>query len=438
MVPEGSRAATVAALENFAKTIRVIESIGEVEPSEWDLIVTSARVGHRIATPGYPARLYRNVPLHLAAIVLLAQDVDFSDIVTDADGKLVHRIDKDYALGIKAVPAVSIPSGFEDLAKEQLAATVAKRKSQFGVKIAGAASGEPGTYEGIRPYLWGPNSLVYAMEYERAPGSPVWLLPEDLANYRPWFAAIFADLHRRDPATYDGDPEWIDAPEWMTPIELEKLAALNAERDALEESQRRHAERVARLNQDLEELRSQTIGGERVLLSGQGFPLQAQVLSALSELGFEVEDMDKVWEPKEPREDYRIRDAAAPDWMVIGDATGTAKGVKGAKLMTVERYVTKYIKDEPEMPVPGFWLIANHFADREPGARPADLIRGDELGLVEDADSLVLDTVALFRLLVVARERPEWKAEIRAHLRSAKGQFTQSDAERWIKDRNAK
>lgn len=432
MVPDGLRHAALSALEGRAGTVLVIDSLDEVQVSEWDAIVVSSRLGHNYNPPGRMTQYSRDVPLRLKALVLLAEFVTFTDFVADENRQVKYLIGNAYERGKMAVAARSLPDRLGELVRRDLAPAVAERGQQFGVMVSTGSGGTPDDYGGLQPFLIGPNSLVYAMSYERAPGAPVWLIPGDLSDLRPWFGLVFEDWHARDPDTFPGQPDWFDAPEWMTPDEREAEAAIGVEEQAFAAAAKEHEQRAEGLRKTMVALREASATSERLLISGQDSPLQDQVRDSLIELGFDVEDMDLVWEPKEPREDYRIRDVAAPGWMVIGDATGTTKGVKGTKLMTVERYVTKFVQENPGEPIPNFWVIANHFADRDPATRPADLIRKDELGVVEDAENLVLDTVALFHLVMAVRKDPLIKEEVRGMLRSSVGQLTASGALDWI------
>lgn len=432
-LPDHLHATVEKALTGLAGTVRIVGSLDEVHLSEWDALITFTALGRKIEPgAGRPTQLRRWVPENLHVIVLQSPSQSFSDYLTDADRKLTLQVASDTERGNMAVIAEGLPDEIATLVRNHLAPLVADRQEQFGLKVRNASGDSPESYDGFQALLIGPQVLIYAAKYQRAKGSPVWVIPNDLPDFKPWFNVIFDEWHRVKPDTYFGAPDWFEAPEWMTPAEHDKADEIAGESSTFEQARLAHEERVEALRTQLSDLREASALNERQLVGGQNFELQEQVLAALRELGFDVEDMDQIWDPREPREDYRIRDPEAPGWMVIGDATGTTKGVKGTKLMTVERYVTKYVKENPAEPIPSYWLIANHFAEREPSARPADLVRGDELAVVEKDKNLVLDTVALFLLLVAARRSPALKDAIREQLRSGSGQFTAEEARTWI------
>ena len=125
----------------------------------------------------------------------------------------------------------------------------------------------------------------------------------------------------------------------------------------------------------------EALEGRKRLLSTQDEPLQRAVFEGLIDLGFDVQDMDLVWEERQHREDYRITDPDVPGWLVIGDATGVATGAKGSKIATVIGYVTKYaIEEKPDSP-PSVWVLVNHLIDRDPDTR-GDIYRADDLNVL--------------------------------------------------------
>lgn len=432
LLPGESTDAVLDALEGLSGTVEVISDIVEVNPDEWDAIVTFYSLGRRTRSNAGPSTTLRLIPPHLQAIVLLTEQYGYSDVLESAEGVFIRSISTSYERGKRAAVPHGLPDDIRELVRQQLAPTVATRTDQVGLRADGWSDAKDGDLDTFRPLLLGPNDLVYAATYERAPGSSVWVIPADLPELKPWFRLAFDELRRLDPDSFPGSPDWSDDPKWLTPAERAKADEIAAAHSAFRAAEQTHQQRVAALEAEYAALRSSTAAGERLLIAGQNLELQEQVRDALSELGFAVEDMDLVWDPREPREDYRITDVADPGWMVIGDATGTTKGVKGTKLMTTERFVTKFVKENPDEPIPNFWLIANQFVDRDPDSRPASLVRGDELGLVEASGSLVIDTVGLFHLLMAARDEPGLKDQMREMLRKKTGEFTAQGALEWI------
>ncbi|MDF2993028.1 MAG: hypothetical protein K0S37_3542 [Microbacterium sp.] len=431
MVTSSLEQRLLEAIDGFVGTVKVVSSLEEVHATEWDAVITSNPLG---TTDFYASwRALRYVPENLKVLAFMSRNADFSDAVIDSTKQNIHGIQSFVEQGKRAVVPDSLRDDWADAARQFLAPVVAERTEQFGVRPVNV-TGKSDIPARFVPLLLGPDDLTYAARYERTDRNPVWLLPEDVPELRPWIELVFADWHSLDPATFFGTPEWADDPRWMTPAERTALNEITAERSAFEEATRAHDLKMAALQASFQSKRDEGTANERLLLTGQHLELQAEVRDALRELGFEVEDMDQTWDPREPREDFRIRDASDPSWMVIGDATGTTKGVRAIKLMTTERFVSKYVQEHPGEDVPNFWLLANHFSERAPERRPRDLLRGDELALVESTGNLVLDTVALFHLLLATRDKKVGVDEVRALLRSAAGQFTSQMALDWIEE----
>lgn len=429
------RALVLDALKGLAASVREITKVSQINEDEWDALVTSKPLSTVFHMSGFEEQHLRSVKEHLQVIAVPGQNSDFRDFVSDDAGDIKYFVSGSSAVG-SAAHLPDLDETLGRLARSDLLPLTTARDQQFGIVARTTASSFSSELlpdaDGFNPILVGPNGLAYAAHYRRTPQSSVWYLPRELPTFRPWFELAFAEWHSISPATFPSTPGWIDSPEWFTPAEYELAERIDRARLELEEIETRHREELGELDAQMAALRAESDTGDRLLLSGQGDPLQDQVLATLIELGFEVEDMDQVWDPRERREDYRVRDSADPAWLVIADATGTTKGVKGVKLMVTQRFVAKWASENAGKPLPGYWVIANHFADRNPDQRPKALVRSDEASVLEDAKGLALDTVALFHLVRAVRRDPGLKDDARARLRAAVGQFTASDAVAWI------
>ncbi|MCG7417332.1 hypothetical protein MHY30_07440 [Microbacterium sp. ACRRU] len=431
MLPDHLRDPVLSILGEISGTQKSIDSFEEVDPTEWDAIVMMGRAGWAFESFAGQWHPTRTVPTNLKLVALMASGAQFEDVLTDEKDRAHHALQLVWGEGKRAFFPSPLDEELEEFVKRSLLPVVREREHQFGVKVValtdeGERMGPP-----FETLLAGSNGLIYAARYQRAPGSSAWVIPSDVNDLRPWLGRIFKEWHAEDPATFFGAPEWIEDERWSTADERSKLAEIQREKSDFEARRAAHERELATLSEAYETLRASSAQHERLLLNGQGIELQNEVRDVLREIGFDVEDMDPTWHEREPREDYRIRDEDEPGWMVIGDATGTTKGVKGTKLMTTQRFVTKFVSENRTAPVPNFWLIANQFAERDPSQRPA-LLRGDELAVVKDEGNLVLDTVALFHLITAARSNPALKEPMRTMLRKASGTLSGEDALNWI------
>lgn len=435
---EGLRESVIAALKGFAASVRLVESRADVNQGEWDAVVTTEALSTvRASTSGRKhSRAYAS---HLQAFVLHAPDKRFIDFASDSEDSILYAVENHEVVGTAAYLPPDVSEALASLARTQLLPLTKGRHRQSGIRPVNpvAAHWPVANNDTFEPIMSGPDGLSYAARYLRTRMTSAWVIPHDVADLRPWFESAFADWHALNPAVFPGSPDWIESPEWFSVEESALALRIQREAQSFEEARAQHEASLQRLEAEMSDLRAATAAGDRLLLSGQGDPLQDEVLAALRELGFDVEDMDEVWNERERREDYRVRDAADPEWMVIADATGTTKGVKGAKLMTVQRFVTKWVAENPGQPIPGYWVIANHFSETAPAQRRKDLIRGDELAAARLDGGLVVDTVALFHLLRAVRTDPSRRRAAREQLRQASGQYTASDALAWVESGKA-
>lgn len=427
------RDAVLQALEGLAGTARHFSDRSFINQKEWDAVI-STRPPSDFHNHPFGREYTRSYEAHLQVFTLLNPVRRFADYAVDEEGSVVYGVETVHVIGTSAHIDPGLDDEISALARTQLLPMTRRRDEQPGVQVVnpGIPTTAPSTTAGFSPIMTGPAPLVYAATYHRTPTTTAWAVPHDVADLHPWFVAAFRSWHKQDPAVFPSAPDWFEDRAWYSVEESALAEKIEQEKQLFTAAQQAHDAKVRRLEEELMGLRALSASGERQLLIGQGDPLQAEVLRALLELGFEVEDMDEVWDARERREDYRIRDSDDPAWLVIADATGTTKGVKGAKLMAVQRFVTKWVAENPGHPIPGYWVIANHFAEQDPASRRPDLIRSDELSAAIQEDGVVVDTVALYHLLRAVRQNPELRQGAREQLRHASGQYTSTDAIAWI------
>jgi hypothetical protein len=424
-------------VEQRVGTCRFISQLADVDTDEWDVLVTDlptstyrrGQYGERTGV------LQRAVPpnLFIFRVLNLAYNetlLDFSvaggedgpktvlDWATDVPGHQLRRIE-------------NLPEGLQDLVKTSLVPAAETRSHQQGVVRLETLTERASGLKMFRPFLIGPQDIALAASYERLDGGHVWIIPQDVLHPEEWFDFALSEWHSAKPEVFPGDGIWQSSREWMTNSERtihDQLATLDEE---FAESQRRFEARRLILVEDLTAARELGNSGRRMLLTGQDVPLQNAVLSALLELGFQVEDMDLTWPERERREDFRIRDSDDPGWLVLADATGVQRGAKGSKLQAIGNFVRKYLVDERPSAEPGQWLLVNRLLDRDPNVR-GDVFRDDEVRAFAEGRGLAFDTAALFVLVEAVSADAEQAGPLRSWLRGLTGQLSVDTARDWL------
>jgi hypothetical protein len=436
-------------LNDLVETVRKIDYVTEVNLDEWDLLVTDQQFTEwAVDRAGFtnhglnrdiPSSMYVFGVLTLDASLLLGGLTDFGNTSGTnqppqwANGAPVSVLQSHSGVAGHEVRRVDgLPEPLQDLVKSDLLSVVEDRDYQHGFKER-LFGDRPSGFRQVRPFLLGPQDLILAGSYERIDGGSGWVIPADVANPAAWFSQALLEWHRSKPSTFPAVSHWEDDPAWMTKAEREVHAELERQREAFRKAKEDYEAHEARLSNQLASLRESARVGRRALLTAQDDPFQDAALKALLALGFDVEDMDKTWPDRERREDFRIRDVEDSSWMVIGDATGVAKGAKGAKLQAIGGYVTKYVVSEKADSAPGQWLIVNRLLDRDPETR-GNVFREDELEVFANDAGLAIDSAALFVLAEWADEHVDERAVLRTYLRALTGQLTLQMARIWITD----
>lgn len=418
-------------------TLRKIDSLGEVDPAEWDVIITDDSLVHHSPSSSDPYAWWRReVPLGMHVFFVHRENLSSSTIdlvVTSEKGTkpsfAIQHVGK--VPGNEARRVDSLNPDLQKLTQKVLVQLVGSRAYQWGHKPVDLTAEKMAKLDHYVPFLIGASTTVTAGHYMRGMDDSVWLVPEDAPDFEPWWDLAIDSWHQITPDRIPGLPKWQQSGEWMTAEEQLLAEKLSERRAAFADLEREHENAIGALAEDIALATQRADAHERVLLTGQGDALQTAVLSALEDIGFDVEDMDAKWDPRERREDYRIRDEMAPGWMVIGDATGTSGGTPGSKLQTLSTYVNKYLIEEKPDKIPGQWLLSNQFVGRDPKVR-SEVLRGDDLRVFASAGGLAIDTAALFKLRKAVIMDESLKLRLRTWLREATGQIRVSDALAWL------
>lgn len=280
-------------IESLPGTYRDIASLGDVELSEWDALITNAPLARRPQRGGTSAlgaavlnNQPRIVPEHLCVFTFFG-DVAGSEAVdqvdgTDPDSSPIWLQGVGHIPGHEVHMASRISDRLEDLVKRTLIPVVEKRSYQFG----GRLSREP--VENFDIHLRGPKELILAANYRRPDGASVWIVPRDLPDFEPWFEEALRDWHERHPERFPALPRWTENAEWMTHEERVIADEIRSEEANFARIASEYETRLNGLKERLSAAREAADAGERVLLTGQDKSLEDAVCNALRNFGYNV------------------------------------------------------------------------------------------------------------------------------------------------------
>ncbi|MBW3669793.1 MAG: hypothetical protein KY443_11345 [Actinobacteria bacterium] len=210
----------------------------------------------------------------------------------------------------------------------------------------------------------------------------------------------------------------------MTPEELWALRSLDAAKEQRDRALRTLDAEVAQREAELEAKRAEADRGPRRLLTAQGDDLVQAAVGALTDLGFEVLDMDTVWSEGDKLEDLRVR-LPGGDWTAVVEVRGYAKGAQQRDLLRIGRFVLRYLRELETMP-DAAWYLVNQVRSQDPASRPKALASNDpEIAEFSEGESpgLVIDTVELFKLWQAVVHKRVSQEEARTLLTGSAGRF---------------
>lgn len=373
----------VGELQNRFPTTRVINELGEVEPAEWDVLVTRRDVW-RAADHLY--------------IIAARADGTARFGLCHVDG--AHAVWIEYG-GTSFAEEFNVPDSIpEELRGLVEGILVPKLRTERQHHILRPSSSYPPALSmvDLRPLIaTSTGECLAGMFRRRGNLADCWCLPDLLENLAPWVSAAVDVWRAERPELFPEQDQWKRAPEWHTPEEAivaEKLARLRRERDEYLQGV------VAQESQLESEMASANMAGDdgaRGVLTEQGDELVRRVGRLLIDLGLGIEFMDDKWPPGDRREDLRLSTADS-DWRAIVEVRGYKRGAALVDLQRLGRFRARYVRDEGVEP-DAMWYIVNQFVGQNPGERPAALASNpddvDEFSLL---GGLIIDTVELFRL----------------------------------------
>ena len=222
-------------------------------------------------------------------------------------------------------------------------------------------SSRPVAMRFCRPYLKG--------DGENADdGESIVLALAEGANVAAWFRAFLLDVRNHDPDRVPQAPPRLGDPsDWYTPEEKEvarRIEKVGREVERLQIKQEC-------LQAELVQLGEEADRGIRRIIWADGDDLVESVRKVLSDLGFDVQDMDSAVEPGQPkREDFRLTHDQHTNWEAIVEVKGYMKGTRTNDARQIREHRERYIVEEGKRPDLTLW-IANPYRTTDPSTRPA-------------------------------------------------------------------
>lgn len=288
----------------------------------------------------------------------------------------------------------------------------------------------PATEPWIKPFLLTTEPSVLAGAIRRLGAqAEAWSLPE-VEDPVPWVRAALRVWHELDPSRFPFDPGWPSEPRWMTNREAgltADIARLQTERqNFIDESEAKQKE----LEGEFATAADDATHGQRRLLTAQGDDLVDEVLAALSTLGFNVENRDKVNPENARLEDLRITAPGDdPDWIALAEVRGYSNGGAATKdLLRLSRFADLFREETGRAPSRR-WYLVNQFTRRDPSTRPPVFVTSpEELAVFESQNGMVLDTSHLFLLVKGVEAGRIDRDASRRELMKASGRFNYEPA----------
>jgi hypothetical protein len=257
--------------------------------------------------------------------------------------------------------------------------------------------------------------------------SECWCFPQYAVPIAPEIVKVaLQEWQKRDSETFPV-VDWANKAMWRTPAE-------NRIASQFDELEAKRASILAELDHQQQELiaalsaaKQSAEAHERLLLTARGGDLVRVAETCLSDLGFSVTDMDKVYPAGDRREDLQVTASEMPDWIALVEVRAYRRGASAGDLTRMERFRTRFVLDKGKLP-DALWYLANQFLEDDPEARPRILASNEpELEAFAEGNGLAIDTADLFRLWMAVKEQRLTAEDARSRLIQASGRFTFDD-----------
>jgi len=394
---------TITSLQTLFPTWRVIDSIDDIQPLEWDLLVTRKD----------PI----NIPDHLF-IVAIAEDTVPRFGFPVMPGQEYPHSHVTYG-GLSRASEFTIPGGLPHridlLVERQLLPVARSRSSNLTLQPARA----------LRPFLVTSDGGVIAGSFLRLGGkAECWCLPNYVSQPEAWVAAALQVWHDQDAVRFP-KTDWLRTDKWRTPEENELTRRLDGLRNRRTELLKELEKTEESLISSLSVAEREGDATHRVLLTGQGRELVEAVSAVLTLFGFRIMDMDSIWPENNRREDLRAQTEGTDIWTAIIEVRGYEKGAALNDLVRLHgRFRTMFLQETGHLPYRS-WYIVNQFIKQAPDERPIVLAsQNRELEAYSEDGVLAIDTVDLFKFRIAVETGQASVEQVRQLLIEATGRLT--------------
>lgn len=199
------------------------------------------------------------------------------------------------------------------------------------------------------------------------PQRPIGLLLPSASDLASWFAAFLRDLHEACPSQVPMAPPRLSKPaDWQTTQERELAKRISEIDVRIADLTGQRTEIAAKLDNESDKLDKDI----RRALWADGDELTAAASEILSNIGFNVRDMDAELQGGKPkREDLRLAHPAEPNWEAIVEVKGYPNDARTNDTRQIREYRERFIQEEGHPPKLTLWL-ANPHRQLDPAARP--------------------------------------------------------------------
>jgi hypothetical protein len=277
-----------------------------------------------------------------------------------------------------------------------------QKRDQHAVLDTSTTSRSPQTVvSDILPWVSDVKGRILAGHFRRVSGeAECWCLPDYVDDPHAWIIAALTVWNQRDHVRFPQVGDWRGRTRWRTGDERrlgETVDALVRERDA---AMLTFIAQESQLRASLDAARDRADNNERLLLTAKSRQLVDVVSEALCAIGFEVEDMDRVWPTGKKREDLRLRDPGTPGWAALVEVRGLSGGGAASDLQRIERFKRLYKDEEGQLPTQS-WYIVNQFIDVDPDDRERLFASNpSDVEVFAEEGGLVIDTRVLFHIWI--------------------------------------
>ena len=293
----------------------------------------------------------------------------WSDSYSSAMGTSRH-----YAttLGENTERELSVPPTCPDLYKP-LANELARQLSQASDPCSVVKTSRQTKIALIKTTSGHPVALRLLLSSRSKPSSghetgPIALLLPIGSSLATWFSAFLTDVHESDPLRVPhAPPRLLQPSDWYTPEErslVNRIAEIDSMFERLQNERHDIETKLLAEGESAEQ-------GIRRAIWADGNDLVTAVIDLLSDLGFEVRDMDEERSENEPkREDLRLTLQDLPSWEALVEVKGYPSGTKTNDARQIREHRDLYIREDHKTPDLTLWL-ANPYREMDPSSRPA-------------------------------------------------------------------